>query len=104
MTSAMSRLRDSSIISGSTSGHLARCTDSGAASSTERTRFWYNSSARNGMEGASSFATVTRAVYRVEYAACLSESDSDFQKRRRERLRYHVESFSTNPSMGRVAL
>src|SRR6187431_2598065 len=99
----MSRFSDSSIISGSTSGHLARCTDSGADVSTERTRFWYNSSARNGMDGASSFATVTRAVYKVEYAACLSESDSDFQKRRRERRKYHVESFSTKASIGRVA-
>ena len=67
-----------------------------------RTRFWYISSARNGVIGASSFASVTRHSYSVAYAASLSLSLSDFQKRRRLRRTYQFERSSTNASIRRV--
>ncbi len=49
----------------SATGQSQRCTDSGAPSSKERTRFWYSSSARNGVNGAMRRASVVSASYSV---------------------------------------
>src|SRR3981081_3455605 len=49
-----------------------------------------------GVNGAISWLTVRRVSYSVWYAASLSRSDCDFQKRRRERRMYQLDSSSTN--------
>ena len=58
---AMSNETPASMAASSATGQAHRCTLSGAAASTERTRFWYSSSATNGVNGASSLVTVTSA-------------------------------------------
>ena len=50
----------------------------------------------NGVNGASSFATVTRQVWSVPNAA-----GSPSQKRRRERRTYQLERSSTNAAIAR---
>ena len=78
--------------SGEAWGNAARWTLSGAPSSTDRTRFWYISSATKGVKGAMSLHKVVRQVCRVAYAAVLSSSLSLFQKRRRLRRTYQLDS------------
>src|SRR6266516_7209289 len=104
ITSLVSWISCSSTSSSSASVHAARWTLSGALPSTERTRFWYIASAKNGVNGASSFVSVTRHVYSVRYAASLSASAPDpsaalrtgFQKRRLLLRTYQFERSSTN--------
>ena len=54
------------------------------------------------MKGASSRASVVRHAYNVWWAASFSESSVLFQKRRRLRRTYQVDSRSTNASMRRA--
>ena len=56
----------------------------------------------NGANGAISSDTVRRAWYRVWYAAALSRSDCDFQKRLRERRMYQLDRSSTKRWMRRA--
>ncbi len=104
ITSRVSSMSRWSTREGSLCGHWVRCTLSGAVLSAEVTRFWYTSSATKGVNGASSLHSVTRQAYRVWYAASLSASFSDFQKRRRLRRTYQLERSSTNAWMARPAL
>src|SRR2546430_6833334 len=76
-------------------GKSDRCTEL----PSERLR--YMASETKGANGAISPDTVRKASYRVWYAAALSRSDCDFQKRLRDRRMYQLERSSTNRWMRR---
>src|SRR2546430_15185628 len=77
-------------------GKSDRCTEL----PSERLR--YMASETKGANGAINPDTVRRASYRVWYAAALSRSDCDFQKRLRDRRMYQLERSSTNRWMRRA--
>ena len=65
IANCVSAERSRLILLWSATGKSARCTLNGAVLSIERTRFWYTSSAMNGVKGAINFETVTRQWYSV---------------------------------------
>src|SRR2546430_17517046 len=91
-TACLARAMSASTCGSSTAvgtGKSDRCTEL----PSERLR--YMASETKGANGAISPDTVRRASYRVWYAAALSRSDCDFQKRLRDRRMYQLERSST---------
>ena len=74
-----------------------------AGDARRTTRFWYMPSAPYGVNGAVSFASVTRHRCSVAYALRLSASRPLFQKRLRLRRTYQLESASTKATSFCVA-